>query len=81
MMARQRCANRSLRNFLYLIGMLQAAALCCDVTENVFLLKWIGNQGQIRHFGFYHLIVITKWTIALLGALVAIPLSLRNYAL
>ena len=80
MIARQRSANRSLRNFLLIIGMLQAAALCCDVTENVFLLKWIGNQGQISHFGFYHLIVIIKWAIALLGALVAFPLTLRKYA-
>lgn len=76
MMARRKTENRFFRTLLLTMAFLQPAALLCDIMENCFLLQWINTGGVVDKFSLYHLVVYTKWILALSGALIAIPLNL-----
>ena len=76
MMAREKIVTRFFKRILFLFAALQLVAWGCDIVENSFLFKWI-RQPQIgNEFSTYHLIVWTKWILAVAGALLAIPLTL-----
>lgn len=72
MMARNNVQGVTIKKILLLLALLQFVALVCDVTENIFLLNWINSPGEICCFQFYHIIVITKWILALCGAVAGI---------
>lgn len=78
MIAREKSKNNILRNTLLALASLQTIAFACDVFENICLLKWIKNPVIGAGFSTYHVLVITKWIIALSGALLSIPLSLKR---
>ncbi len=78
MMARDKAINRVLKNIFFILGMLQLVAWGCDIFENSCLLKWIKDPVIGAEFGIYHIIVACKWVIALTGAALAIPFSLRR---
>ncbi len=78
MMAREKSTSSVLKKLLLVMAVLQVVAWGCDIAENYYLLKWIKNPVIGNDFGLYHLIVYAKWSIALAGALIAIPLAVRR---
>ena len=74
MMAREKSGSNFARKILLSLALLQVVAFGCDITENSYLLKWIKNPVIGNEFGLYHFIVTAKWMIALLAALIAIPM-------
>lgn len=74
MMAREKSGSNFARKILLSLALLQVVAFGCDITENSYLLKWIKNPVIGNEFGLYHFIVAAKWMIALLAALIAIPM-------
>ncbi len=78
MMAREKTTRPVLQKFLLVFAFLQTVAWGCDIGENILLLHWIKDPVSITDFCAYHLIVIIKWSIALMGALLAIPLAIRR---
>jgi hypothetical protein len=76
MTARKRKIGKWVQAFLLGLALLQLVAWGCDIAENRFLLKWIDKPESISSFGVYHVVVYTKWIIALAGALVAIAILL-----
>ena len=78
MIARRKSTNANLRQLLLVLACAQLIAFGCDIIENFFLLKWINEPGNINDLTFYHTVVITKWTLALAAAFIAIPVVLRK---
>lgn len=78
MMARFKTQRAWLRNILLVLAMLQVLAFACDVTENLFLLKWLDDPASISDFELYHMVVGVKWALALSGALLSIPVAVRR---
>ncbi len=78
MMARFKTQRTWLRNLLLALALLQVLAFACDVIENLFLLKWLGDPGSVTDFEFYHAVVWVKWSLALSGALLSIPVVVRR---
>lgn len=78
MMARNKSVNNALRKLLLILALLQLVAWGCDICENWYLLKWINNPTIGTDFITYHFIVTLKWILALMAALVAIPLAIRS---
>lgn len=76
MMAREKVKKNSFKKILFLFAFIQLAAWGCDIAENSFLFKWIKQPVIGNEFSAYHVIVWTKWIIALSGAFLAIPLNL-----
>jgi hypothetical protein len=67
-----------LRSFFTILAVTQLIAWACDIYENLSLLHWINDPSSVNHFQAYHTIVWTKWALAIFGALLAIPLVIRN---
>lgn len=78
MMARDKSSTPFLRKILLAFAVLQIVAWGCDIMENCHLLTWIKNPVIGDEFGKYHLVVFTKWFLALAAALMAIPLAIRK---
>lgn len=76
MMAREKAANRNLRKILMALAALQTIAWLFDIIENCYLLHWIKSPDQVTDMVSYHLIVYTKWGLAITGALSGILFSL-----
>ena len=57
---------------LVLMAAIQAIAWGFDIVENYYLLKWLKQPIIGNEFGFYHVIVYSKWIIALAGVLFAL---------
>ena len=55
-----------------MLAFLQVLGWTFDVVENGYLLKWLKNPVIGNEFGFYHIVVYSKWIIALTGAFLAI---------
>jgi len=58
---------------------IQLLAWACDITENVFLIKWLGHPVIGNEFGVYHFIVSVKWMIALSSFLFSACLFLAHF--
>ena len=78
MMAREKINNVFIKKILLVLALLQIVAWGCDIAENRYLLTWIKSPVIGNEFKVYHLIVYSKWLIALLGALIAIPLVIKR---
>ena len=72
MVASAKAAGKNLKRILFILAFLQIFGWTFDVIENYYLLKWLKNPVIGEEFGFYHVVVYTKWIIALTGALFAI---------
>ncbi|HEY5774283.1 MAG TPA: hypothetical protein VIS75_16710, partial [Chitinophagaceae bacterium] len=72
MMTSTKVASKNLKRILFIFAFLQLFGWTFDVLENYYLLKWLKNPVIGDEFGFYHVIVYSKWIIALTGALFAI---------
>jgi hypothetical protein len=60
-----------LKKFVFIMACLQLFAWAFDIIENYYLLKWLEQPVIGNEFGFYHIVVYSKWIIALTGALIA----------
>jgi len=78
MMAREKKAGTAMAKVFIVLALLQLVAWACDIYENICLLKWIENPSSVEDITVYHIVVIAKWTIALAGALLAIPIAIRK---
>lgn len=72
MMASRKVSSNRLKRILFILAFLQLVAWAFDITENYYLLKWLKNPVIGDEFGFYHVVVYSKWVIALTAALFAI---------
>jgi hypothetical protein len=72
MMASAKVNNKNLKRILFILAFLQIFGWTFDFIENYYLLKWLKNPLIGDEFGFYHIVVYSKWIIALTGALIAI---------
>lgn len=77
MMGRYKTGSAFIKKLLLGLGITQLIAWGCDITENIFLLKWINHPQIGNEFLAYHYIVIAKWIIAVTGIVVSIPLVIR----
>ena len=69
MMAAEKINRISLKMILFILAFLQLFGWVFDITENYYLLKWLKQPVIDDEFGFYHVVVYSKWGIALMGAL------------
>lgn len=69
MMASSKVAGKNLKRILFILAFLQIFGWTFDVMENYYLLKWLKTPVIGDEFGFYHIVVYSKWVIALTGAL------------
>lgn len=77
MMAREKRSSRFWRQVLLILALLQPIAWFCDIAENYYLLKWLNDPAGVpASIKGFHLLVSLKWVIALVAALIAIPLVL-----
>ena len=78
MMARMEIGRKSIKSILFILAFLQIFGWTFDVIENFYLLKWLKNPVVGDEFGFYHVVVYSKWTIALLAAVFSISILVRS---
>ena len=74
MMASEKVNGRVIKIILFGLAFLQLAGWGFDITENYYLLKWLKQPVIGEEFGFYHVVVYTKWAIALTGIFFALGL-------
>src|SRR4030095_9308841 len=72
MMAAAKVNGKNLKRILFILAFLQIFGWTFDVVENYYLLKWLKSPVIGDEFGFYHVVVYSKWIIALMGALLPI---------
>jgi len=72
MIARKKISRKSIKSILITLAFLQIPGWTFDVVENCYLLKWLKEPVIGDEFSFYHIVVYSKWIIALTGALLAI---------
>ena len=72
MMAREKVISNWLKRILFTMAVIQLLAWAGDVTENLYLIKWVEDPTIGNEFGLYHAIVAAKWIIALTGFFFAV---------
>ena len=72
MMAAEGIRSKNIKGLLFIVAFLQLFGWTFDIIENYYLLKWLKQPVIGNEFGFYHVIVYSKWAIALSGALIAL---------
>lgn len=72
MIASGKINSRPVKIILFSLAFLQLAGWAFDIIENYYLLKWLKQPVIGNEFGFFHMVVYTKWAIALTGALFAL---------
>ena len=72
MMAAEKIKSQNIKRVLFVFAFLQVFAWAFDIIENYYLLKWLKQPIIGNEFGFYHVVVYSKWAIALSGALIAL---------
>jgi len=78
MIASVKAAGKNLKRILFIFAFMQIFGWTFDVVENYYLLKWLKNPVIGDEFGFYHVVVYSKWIIALTGALLAIVILVSS---
>jgi hypothetical protein len=78
MMAVEKVDRKNIKLLLFILAFAQLLAWVFDLTENYYLLKWLKNPVIGDEFGFYHVVVYSKWIIALSGALIAITILVSS---
>jgi hypothetical protein len=71
MMAAEKLNNRNIKRLFIAFAFLQLFAWSFDIIENYYLLKWLKSPVIGKEFGFYHVVVYSKWIIALTGAFIS----------
>jgi hypothetical protein len=78
MMAAEKINSKPLKRVLFILAFLQLFGWVFDIIENYYLLKWVKQPLIGDEFGFYHVIVYSKWVIALTGALFGIAIFVSS---
>lgn len=78
LLARQKTRKRFLLRLLGMMALGQLLAWGADVYENICLLGWLRDPASVGDLGFYHAIVWLKWSLALGGLIVSLPLVVRK---
>jgi hypothetical protein len=78
MMGSKKVSSGWLKKLLIAMAVLQLVAWGCDIYENCCLLSWIKDPVIGDNFGMYHIIVATKWVLALLGAVLGIGMVFKR---
>jgi hypothetical protein len=78
MMAATKLNGKNLKRILLILAFLQILGWIFDIIENYYLLKWLKSPVIGDEFGFYQVVVFSKWVIALTGALFAIVVILGS---
>ena len=78
MMANEKVKSKNLKKILFVLASLQLVAWAFDIAENYYLLKWLKTPVIGGEFGFYHVIVYSKWGIALGGVLIALSVLVTS---
>jgi len=78
MIASAKVASKNLKRILFILAFMQIFGWTFDVIENYYLLKWLKNPVIGDEFSFYHIVVYSKWIIALTGALLAIVILVSS---
>lgn len=68
MLARQR-VTAIFRHLFLILALMQSVAWAGDIYENLSLLRWMKETAAGNEFYRYHVVVVTKWLIALIAAL------------
>lgn len=72
MLAGERFSSGAWKNIFFMLAVFQLFAWGFDIAENYYLLKWL-DAGKVSYqFRFFHLIVYSKWILAVVGFLCAI---------
>ena len=72
MLAADRFSSRGWKNVFFILAIFQLFAWGFDIAENYYLDKWL-HAGKVSYqFRFFHLIVYSKWILALVGFFFAI---------
>jgi hypothetical protein len=79
MMARGKMMAPGSRQFLFILAGLQLIAWAGDITEDLYLLKWLKRPSIGDEFGFYHIIVYAKWIISLAGFIIAVSVLISKW--
>ena len=79
MMAREKVFSNGLRKLLFILAAIQLLAWAGDITENLFLIKWVKQPLIGDEFALYHFIVASKWVIAITGFIVALVVSIVRF--
>jgi hypothetical protein len=72
MMAAEKIKGRNVKRILFAFAFLQLVAWSFDIVENYYLLKWLRTPVIGYGFEFYHIVVYSKWIIALAGVFMAL---------
>ena len=72
MIAAEKVKNRNFKRILFVFAFQQLIAWAFDIAENFYLLKWLDTPVIGKEFVFYHVVVYSKWAIALGGAILSI---------
>ncbi len=78
MMAMNKLKRPVLKKIIFVLACLQLFAWTFDIIENSYLLKWLHHPVIGNEFEFYHLVVYSKWTLALTGALVSVAILILS---
>ena len=78
MITSAKVAGKNLKRILFILAFMQIFGWTFDVIENYYLLKWLKNPVIGDEFDFYHIVVYSKWIIALTGALLAIVILVSS---
>lgn len=78
MMAVNKVQVHTLKKILFVLACLQLFAWTFDIIENYYLLKWLRMPVIGNEFGFYHVVVYSKWIIALSAALISLSILIIN---
>ena len=78
MMASAKVTGKNLKRILFILAFLQIFGWTFDVVENYYLLKWLKTPVIGDEFAFYHVVVYSKWIVALTGALFAISILVSS---
>jgi hypothetical protein len=78
MIARNNLASVAWRKFFFVLAAAQFLAWAGDITENLYLLRWLRQPVIGKEFDMYRLIVAAKWTIGSLAVLIPVPVILSK---
>lgn len=76
MIARNKIVSGSWKKFFFTLANCQLLGWAGDITENLYLLKWLERPVTGNEFILYRFIVTSKWIIGLLAPAFAIPVIL-----
>jgi hypothetical protein len=78
MIAREKTRLPGLKKFFFIMAVLQLFAWAGDLTENIWMLRWVNAASVGAHFSMFHWIVSAKWIIALTGFFFSVFFAIRK---